>query len=169
MDYLYEKIDLKHKNEIELTNMIMKLKDAVRNMQGALKTHEDHEQRLQSDIQKMLYDNILEYRRKIETKLDNLKQQALEQSFTIDDDINNVKDSLETLLETVKKDAIIMCENLAQKVVGDQPKFFNSMLSELNDMFSKVDEHTDRLKEGLSQITAENNNLKASLFGYSFF
>ncbi|CDO93442.1 unnamed protein product [Kluyveromyces dobzhanskii CBS 2104] len=168
MDYLYEKIDLKHKNEMELTNMIMKLKDAVRNMQGALKTHEDHEQRLQSDIQKMLYENILEYRTKLERKLTNLKEQALNPTSNVDEEITDVKSSLKTLLENVKKDAITMCEDLAQKVLEDQPKFLSSVTSELNGISSKIDEHTDQLKNGLSQITAENNNLKDYLDTYFF-
>ena len=168
MDYLYEKIDLKHKNELELTNMIMNLKNAVRNMQGALKSHEDHEQRLQSDIQKMLYENIVQYRTNIEKKLGNLKRQALESSSTIDEDIDNVKGSLETLLENVKTDAINMCQDLAQKVVEEQPKFYSIIVSELNCISSKIDMHTDQLKDGLSRITAENNNLKDYLDTHFF-
>lgn len=168
MDYLYEKIDLKHKNEIELTNIIVKLKDAVRNMQGALKTHEDHEQRLQTDITHILYENIAKYKRMVENKLTNLNEETIQNSSSIDDDISSIKSNFTNLLESVKTDAISMCENLVKKVIEGQPKFFDVILTELNGISSRIENHTDDLKIGLSQVTEDNNNLRDYLDTHFF-
>ena len=55
-----------------------------------------------------------------------------------------------------------------KKVIEGQPKFFDVILTELNGISSRIENHTDDLKIGLSQVTEDNNNLRDYLDTHFF-
>ncbi|AMD20159.1 HCR009Cp [Eremothecium sinecaudum] len=168
IDYLQDKIERQHHNEIELVNMIQKLRDALHTMQGSLKLYETHEQRLQSDIKEILFQGMTSYRESMEEHLDSVKLNMLDKDLSIEENLDSINSIFNSALDSIQSGGISMCEDITALAMRQPSLFYKQINSIVSELKTKVDGYSEILTNKLTEMCEENNNLNEYLGEYLF-
>ncbi|AET38537.1 kinesin motor protein CIN8 Ecym_3020 [Eremothecium cymbalariae DBVPG len=163
IEYLCDKIERQHRNEIDLVSTIHKLKEALHTMKGSLQNYETHELRLQNDIKEVLYQGITSYRESMDQHLETVKTRMLDKNLSINHNMDEIRTIFHETLDSVRSAGSDMCTNIV-KIVKDQPSTSYQQFKEaLGDLDTKVQTYSVTLTNKLTEMTEENNNMKEYL------
>ncbi|SCU80965.1 LADA_0B10484g1_1 [Lachancea dasiensis] len=168
IEYLYDKIDRQHRNEQELSNVVQDLMHALHAMQKSLQVYEDQGQRFQTEMEKVLYDNIGSFRNSLVQEIEKLKGNIDENSIDVDVNIDFVSREIFRLFESLDSSSNEICQKFAHELSIQTPKQFKEIHEQVETITSVVKAYSSNLMTHLSSISEDYNNLKDYLNEHFF-
>ncbi|SCU80130.1 LAFA_0B07668g1_1 [Lachancea sp. 'fantastica'] len=160
IEYLYDKIDRQHKNEQELSNVVQELMRALHVMRKSLQLYEDQGQRFQTEMEKVLYDNIGSFKKSLIDEIEKLKENVDEDSIDVDGNIKNVSQELSRIFDRLSSSSNEISQKFIQDISRQTPKHFQEIQNQVENITTVVETYSSSLITHLSSISEEYNNLK---------
>ncbi|CEP63378.1 kinesin motor protein CIN8 LALA0_S08e01046g [Lachancea lanzarotensis] len=160
IEYLYDKIDRQHKNEQELSNVVQELMRALHVMRQSLQLYEDQGQRFQTEMEKVLYENVGSFKKSLINEIEKLKDNIDEDSIDVDGNIKLVSQELSRIFDRLNSSSNEISQKFVQGILRDSPKHFQEIHSQVENITSVVEAYSSSLITHLSSISEEYNNLK---------
>ncbi|SCU87605.1 LAME_0D10748g1_1 [Lachancea meyersii CBS 8951] len=160
IEYLYDKIDRQHRNEQELSNVVQELMRALHAMQKSLQVYEDQGQRFQTEMERVLYENIGSFKKSLTNEIEKLKANVNEDNIDVDANINMVSKELYRIFDSLNSSSNEICQKFVRDISEQTPKHFQGIHDQVGNITSVVEAYSSSLMAHLSSVSEEYNNLK---------
>ncbi|CAR22270.1 kinesin motor protein CIN8 [Lachancea thermotolerans CBS 6340] len=167
IDFLYDKIDRQHKNEQELSNVVQELMRALRTMQNSLKVYEDQGHRFQTEMERVLYENIGSFKHSLLNEIEKLKGTE-EDGFDVDANIDTLTKELNRIYDFINTSTIEICRKFMNKITEQTPTYLQDIRNQVESITHVVGSYSSDLMMHLSSISEEYNHLKDYLNEHFF-
>ncbi|SCU79591.1 LANO_0A06810g1_1 [Lachancea nothofagi CBS 11611] len=160
IEYLYDKIDRQHRNEQELSNVVQELMNALHTMQKSLQVYEDQGQRFQTEMERVLYENVGSFKKSLINEIAKLKDNIDEDSIDVDVNIDTLSKELSRIFESLNTSSNDICQKFLREISDQTPRQFREIHNQVERITNVVETYSSDLMTHLSSISEEYNNLK---------
>ncbi|SCU81865.1 LAMI_0B07998g1_1 [Lachancea mirantina] len=166
--FLYDKIEVQHRNEQELASVVHKLMSAVQTMQRSLKSYEDQEQKFQSEMERVLYENVGSFKTSLSNEIHLLKENMSSEKIEIESNIGDIHSEFNRTIETIHSSSLEICQKFIEDIAKRHPAHFQGIHDQVRNINDIVSAYSSELVSKLSNISEEYNVFKEYLHGHFF-